>query len=336
MKAIRVHQYGGPEVLKLEELPIPQPSPDHVLVRIHAVGINPYETYIRSGLYASAPGVNSALPYTPGRDAAGVVEKVGSNLTGVEPGDRVYISHTSTGAYAEYCLCGAEDVHRLPGNISFAQGAALATPYVTAYRALFQRAKAIPGENVLVHGGSGGVGTAAVQMARAAGLTVFATGGTAKGRKLISANGAHHVLDHHQSGYLEKAVKLTGNKGFDVIIEMAAQINLAKDLTALAKGGRVVVVGSRGPIEINPRDAMQRDAQILGMLLFNASKAELMSAHAAVIAGLENGTLRPVIGKVLPLAKAALAHELVMQPGAYGKIVLEPKGAPKRKPTSRR
>ena len=210
----------------------------------------------------------------------------------------------------------------------------MATRYVTAFRALFQLAKAIRQEKLLVHGGSGGIGTAAVQMARAAGLTLFATGGTAKGRKLISANGAHHVFDHHQSGYLEKAVELTGNKGFDVIIEMTAKINLAKDLTALAKRGRVVVVGSRGPIEINPRDLMQRDAQILAMLLFNATPAERMSAHAAIIAGLENGTLRPVIAKVLLLHKAALAHELVLRPGAYGKIVLKPVGT-KRKPSSR-
>jgi NADPH2:quinone reductase len=324
MKAIRVHQFGGPEVLKLEELPTPQPAPDQVLVRIHAVGVNPYETYVRSGMYASSPGVNSQLPYTPGRDAAGVIEQVGASVTSLKPGDRVYISSTTTGAYAEYCLCGANDVHRLPEKISFAQGSALATPYVTAYRALFQLAKAVPGENLLVHGGSGGVGSALVQMGRAAGLAVFATGGTPDGRKLISENGAHHVLDHHESGYLEKAAKLTGDKGFDVIIEMAAHTNLARDLSALAKRGRVVVVGSRGPIEINPRDLMQRDAQILAMILFNSSPEERMSAHAAIIAGLENGTLRPAIGKTLPLDQAAKAHELVMQPGAYGKIVLEP------------
>jgi NADPH2:quinone reductase len=335
MKAIRVHKYGGPEVLKIEEFPMPQPSPDQVLVRIHAVGVNPYETYIRSGMYASAPGVNSQPPYTPGRDAAGVIEEVGSNVTSVKTGDRVYISFTSTGAYAEYCLCGANDVHPLPDNTSFAQGSALATPYVTAYRALFQLAQAVPGQNLLVHGGSGGVGIAATQMGRAAGLTVFATAGTPKGRKLVLANGAHHVLNHHETGYLEKALELTGNKGFDVIIEMAAKINLAKDLTALAKRGRVIVVGSRGPIEINPRDLMQRDGQILAMLLFNASPAERMSAHAAIIAGLENGTLRPVIGRIFPLEKAAQAQDLVMQPGAYGKIVLEPKSEKKQKQTSR-
>ena len=324
MKAIRVHQFGGPEVLKLEELPTPQPSPDQVLARIHAVGVNPYETYIRAGKYASQPGMTAPLPYTPGADAAGVIEKIGANVTTVKPGERVYISSTSTGAYAEYCLCDVNGVHRLPANTSFAQGSALATPYMTAYVALFQVAKAIPGENVLVHGGSGGVGSALTQMARAAGLAVFATGGTPKGRKLILANGAHHVLDHHEKSYLEKALELTGKKGFDVIIELAAHINLARDLTVLAKRGRVVVVGSRSPIEINPRDLMQRNAQIRGVSLFNASPKELMSAHAAIIAGLENGTLRPVIGKTLPLKKAARAHELIMEPGAYGKIILQP------------
>lgn len=307
----------------MEEVPMPRPAANQVLVRVQAVGVNPVDTYVRSGMYASAAGVNSALPYTPGRDAAGVIEEAGAEVRGVKKGDRVYISNTSTGAYAEYCLCGAEDVHRLPDTISFGQGAALATPYATAYRALFQRAKARPGENVLIHGGSGGVGTAAIQMGRAAGLTIFATGGTDKGRQLIVTNGAQHVLDHHQAGYLEEAVKITG-KGFDVIIEMVAKVNLGKDLTALTKGGRVVIVGSRGPVEINPRDVMQRDAQILGMLLFNASAAELKSAHAAIVAGLENGSLRPVVGKELPLSQAALAHELVVQPGAYGKIVLQP------------
>jgi NADPH2:quinone reductase len=331
MKAIRVHQYGGPEVLKCKNIPVPCPAAGQILVRVHAVGINPYETYVRTGMYASAPGVNSQLPYTPGRDAAGVVKAVGEGVGGVKVGDRVYTSYTSTGAYAEYCLCEPADVHRLPANTSFAQGAALATPYVAAYRALFQLARAIPGETILVHGGSGGVGTAVTQMARAAGLTVFATAGTAKGRELAAVNGAHHVLDHHQKGYLEQGAALTGKKGFDLIVEMAAHVNLGKDLTALAKRGRVVVVGNRGPVEINARDLMQRDGQILAMLLFNATAAEQAEAHAAIIAGLEHGTLRPAIGKVLPLEKAAEAHVLVMQPGAYGKIILEPKRSGKRK-----
>jgi NADPH2:quinone reductase len=325
MRAIRVHQFGGPEVLKLEEIPTPQPTANQVLVRIRAIGVNPVETYIRSGLYGSAPGVISNLPYTPGRDAAGVVEKIGAEIRNVKVGDRVYISNTSTGAYAEFCLCGADDVHPLPEKISFAQGAALSTPYATAYRALFQRAKALPGETVLIHGASGGVGTAATQLARAAGLVIFGTGGTERGRELVRENGAHHVLDHHAPDYLQKAVEMTGGRGFDVIIEMLANVNLAKDFPALAKGGRVVVVGNRGTIEINPRDLMSRDAQVLGMTLFNASAAELKSIFAGLGAGLENGSLRPVIGTELPLAQAAQAHEEVMKKsGAFGKIVLVP------------
>ena len=324
MKAIRVHQYGGPEVLRLEEIPDPQPAANQVLVRVKAVGVNPVETYIRSGLYASAPGVISNLPYTPGRDAAGIVQKVGAEVQNVNVGARVYLSNTSTGAYAELCLCGAEDIHPLPDHVSFAQGGGVSTPYATAYRALLQRAKAIPGETVLVHGASGGVGTAVTQIARAAGFFVVGTAGTERGKQLVLENGANHVLNHHDTDYLERAVGLTGSRGFDVIIEMLANVNLAKDLTVLAKGGRVVVVGNRGKIEINPRDLMQREAQVLGMILFNSTAEERKSIYAALDAGLANGALKPVVGKEMPLADAARAHEAVLEAGAYGKIVLVP------------
>jgi NADPH:quinone reductase len=324
MKAIRVHQFGGPEVLRLEEISIPQPAPDQILVRVKAIGVNPVETYIRSGHYSKAAGVISTLPYTPGRDAAGVVEKIGAEICDVKIGDRVYVSNTSTGAYAEFCLCGADDVHPLPEKVSFSQGAGLSTPYATAWRALFQRAKALPGETVLIHGASGGVGTAATQIARAAGLVIFGTASTDAGKNLVLENGAHHVFDHHAPDYLQQAVALTNGRGFDVIIEMLANINLAKDLTALAKNGRVIVVGNRGTIEINPRDLMSRDAQVLGMTLFNASAAELKSIFAALGAGLENGGLRPVVGKEMPLTDAAKAHEAVLASGAFGKIVLVP------------
>ncbi len=324
MKAIRVHQFGGPEVLRLEEIPTPRAAANQVLVRVHAIGVNPVETYIRSGLFSASPGVNSQLPYTPGRDAAGVVEEIGADVRQLKRGNRVYISNTSTGAYAEFCLSDLDGAYLLPDQVSFSQGASLGTPYATAYRALFQRAKALPGENLLVHGASGGVGTAAIQMARAAGIIAFGTAGSDRGRKLVLENGANYALDHHSPNYLEEAVKLTGGRGFDVIVEMLANVNLAKDLGTLARGGRVVVVGNRGKIEINPRDAMQRDAQVMGMLLFNATAKELRRIHAALVAGLENGSLRPVIGKELPLAQAARAHELVMEAGAYGKIVLVP------------
>ncbi len=320
MKAIRVHEFGGPEVLKFEDVPDPHPGLGEVLVKIEAAGVNPVETYIRTGTYARKP----TPPYTPGSDGAGVVERVGEGVRCARPGDRVYVIGSSSGTYAEKAVCAQNQVYPLPGRISFAQGAALAIPYATAYRALFQRAQATAGENVFVHGASGGVGIAAVQFARAAGMRVIGTAGSEKGRKLVKDEGAHDVLDHTAADYLERLMQLTGNRGADVILEMLANRNLGKDLTVLAPRGRVVVIGSRGTVEINPRDTMSRDAAILGMVLFNASERELEGIHSAIVAGLENGTLRPIVGQELPLAEAARAHEAVMKPGAYGKIVLVP------------
>jgi NADPH:quinone reductase len=319
MKAIRVTAHGGPKVLKLEEVPKPSPAADQVLVRVQAIGVNPVDTYIRAGAYSI-----SNLPYVPGMDCAGTVEALGPGVTRFKSGDRVYTSGTVSGVYAEYAMCNLSTVHPLPGNVSYPQGAALGIPYATAFRALFQKAGARAGETVLVHGASGGVGTAAVQWARAAGLTVFGTSGSPEGQNLARENGAHHVLNHRSENYTQELMRLTADRGVDVILEMLANVNLGKDLTLLAKFGRVVVIGSRGKVEILPRDTMSRDATILGMTLFNAPPADLQGIHAAIYAGLENETLRPVIGKELPLAEAAQAHIDVMEPGAYGKIVLVP------------
>lgn len=324
MKAIRVHEFGGPDVLKLEDVPDPAPGPGEVVVRVHAVGVNPVDTYIRSGSYGST----IKPPYTPGSDAAGTVEAVGAGVMHVKAGDRVYTSGTVnpgfTGAYGEKALCKGSQVHPLPERLTFPQGAAIHIPYATAYRALFHRAQGRPGETVLVHGASGGVGTAAVQIARAYGFVVIGTGGTDRGRALVRENGAHHVVDHRQANYLEQVKALTGGRGVDVILEMLANVNLGRDLPLLAPKGRVVVIGSRGTVEVNPRDTMMRDAAILGMALANASEEEKGSIHAALGAGFAQGSLRPVVGKEFPLKDAPRAHEAVMAPGAYGKIVLLP------------
>jgi NADPH:quinone reductase len=320
MKAIRVREFGPPEVMRIEEVATPVPGPGQLLVRIRAVGINPVETYIRSGAYARKP----SLPYTPGNDAAGVIESAGDGVDGFRAGDRVYVTGTSTGAYAEFALCEVTRVHRLPEKVSFAQGAAVGVPYFTAWRALFQRTRALPGETVLVHGASGGVGIAAVQMARAAGLHVVGTAGTPEGIDLVRREGAHHALDHRDPGHLDGAMAVTGGRGFDIIVEMLANANLSRDLKVLALQGRVVVIGSRGSVEIDPRDTMSRDASILGMMLFNAPDADRASIQAGLAAGLENGSLRPVVSRELPLASAPESHVAVMEPGAKGKIVLVP------------
>ena len=320
MKAIRVSEYGGPSVLKLQEVPTPEPGPNQVLVRNHAVGVNPVDTYLRSNTDNRGP----KLPYTPGSDAAGVIEKVGSGVAAVKPGERVYVGGTVTGAYAELSLCEQAQVHPLPANASFAQGAAVNVPYATAYHALFNRGHGQAGETVLVHGASGGVGVGAVQLARARGLTVIGTAGTERGRQLVLEQGAHHVLDHTASGYLDELTRLTGGQGVDIVLEMLANVNLQKDLGIIAMRGRIVVIGNRGTVEINARLAMNKDAAILGMALFHATPAQLAGMHAALVEGMRNGTLRPVIGQEFPLAQAARAHEAVMEAGHHGKIVLIP------------
>jgi NADPH2:quinone reductase len=320
MKAIRVSEYGGPSVLKIEEVPAPQAGPGQVLVRAHAVGINPVDTYLRSNTDNRGP----KLPYTPGADAAGVVEAVGTGVTAVKPGDRVYVGGTVTGSYAELCLCEQAQVHPLPENVSCAQGAAMNVPYATAYHALFNRGHGRAGETVLVHGASGGVGIAGVQLARAGGMTVIGTAGTDRGRRLVAEQGAHHALDHTAPGYLDELMTLTHGRGVDVVLEMLANVNLQKDLGAIAMGGRIVVIGNRGTVEINPRAVMNKDAAILGMALFHASPAQVAGIHTALVEGLRNGTLRPVIAQEFPLAQGARAHEAVMETGHHGKIVLVP------------
>ena len=318
MKAIRVHEFGGPEVLKREEVATPKPSAGQVLVRIHAAGVNPYDTYMRAGTYALKP----PLPYTPGSDGAGVVEAVGEGVKKVKRDDRVYVARTLTGAYAEYALALEEQVHPLPARIDLKQGAGIWVPYGTAYHALYHSAEAHASETLLVHGASGGVGNAALQIGRAMGLKVLGTAGTPKGLELAKQQGAHQVFDHRKAGYQEEILQATGNRGVDIILEMLANVNLSNDTKLLANNGRVIVIGSRGEVTIDPRQLMARRASIRGFTLWAITPAEEADIHAGLFAGLENGTLRPIVGKELPLAEAARAHKEILEPGSVGKIVL--------------
>ena len=318
MKHIRVHEFGGPEVLALEEAADLQPGVGEVLVRVKAAGVNPYDTYMRAGTY----GRGSELPFTPGSDAAGVVQALGAGVADISVGDRVYTTGTLTGAYAEQALCKRSQLRHLPDKISFAQGAGLFVPYATAYRALFQVARVAPLDTVLIHGASGGVGLAAVQFARAAGQTIIGTAGTDEGLRLIREQGAHHAINHRAPDYVQEIRRLTNGRGVDVILEMLANVNLGNDLTLLAPRGHIVVIGSRGNVEIAPRDLMLRDASVTGMLLWNAREAELSQAYRAIDAGLARDLLHPVVGSEIPLAAAPEAHKRVMEPGAYGKVVL--------------
>ena len=328
MKAILVREHGGPEVLKLEDLPDPTPGADQVVVRLNAVGVNPVDVYIRSGAYARKP----ALPFIPGSDAGGEIEAVGANVKKYKAGDRVFIHGTAAehthghygGAYAQKAVCNLDHIYALPAHITFAQGAAMGVPYATAYRALFHRAQTKPGETVLIHGATGGVGIAATQIARAHGITVLGTGGSDAGLVSVRESGADAVFNNTTPGYLDEIMKATGGRGVDVVLEMAAHINLDKDLGLLANRGRIVVIGNRGRVEIEARQAMGKDASILGMTLFNISDPDMASINSYMMAGLANGTLKPVVGKEFPLADAAKAQDAVMAPGARGKIVLVP------------
>jgi len=318
MKAIVVHEFGGPEVLKFEEIPTPKPVSGQVLVRVHGAGVNPYDTYMRAGTYAIKP----PLPYTPGSDGAGVIEAVGPGVTKVKPGERVYMAKTVSGAYAEYALALETQVHRLPEKVSFAQGAGVWVPYGTAYHAIFHSAQAHASETVLIHGASGGVGIAGTQIARALGLTVFGTASSQKGLDLATKEGADQVFDHGKPGYLDEIMKATGGRGVDIILEMLANVNLTHDMKLLATNGRVIIIGNRGEITINPRDLMSRRASARGFTLWALTPAEEADIHAGLIAGMENGSLRPVVGKEIPLAEAARAHKEILESGAAGKIVL--------------
>lgn len=318
MKAIVVREYGPPEVMSVEDVEAPGPSETQVLVKVRAAGVNPVDTYLRSGIHAHAP----RLPYTPGKDGAGTVEATGPAATVFKPGDRVYIADSLTGTYAEYALCREDQLGRLPEGTSFEQGAGVFTPYATAFRALFQKAGAKAGETVLVHGASGGVGLAAVQWARSAGLRVIGTASSAEGKALVETYGAERVFDHTDIDHFGDIREFTG--GVDIIIEMLANENLERDFESLAMFGRIVVVGNRGSLQFTPRLAMTKDATICGMSLFNAPAEARKEIDRAIAAGLGKGYLNPVVGQTFPLAEAAAAHHAVIENKALGKIVLRP------------
>jgi len=321
MKAVRVHQFGGPEVLQLEKIGIRSPGPQEILIKVEAIGVNPVETYMREGTY-----YQPKLPLTLGNDAVGIVDHIGANITKFKVGERVYTSSTLTGAYAQYTLASETSVHSLPPNLTFEQGAGINTPYSAAYHALFQRGRARQGESLLIHGASGGVGTAAVQLARSQNLFIIGTAGSEEGVKLVRNLGAHQVFNHRNSTYFESIMKIMNNQGVDLILEMLANLNLGRDLKILAEGGRVCVVGSRGPVEINPRDTMSRRADVLGVSLHTATQQEKTNIHHHLYQLFLSNSIKPVISRSYKLSEVRDAHRQLIDPssGALGKLILLP------------
>ncbi|GFN96994.1 quinone oxidoreductase [Plakobranchus ocellatus] len=319
MRAIRISEFGGTEKLKLQtKVDIPTPGRDEVLIKVSAAGINPVDTYIRSGTFSSRPG----LPYTPGFDAAGIVEDVGSEVTEFKKGDRVYTLQTVSGAYAEYTTAKTTYVGHLDEKLTFNQGAAIGIPYCTAVKALHFRDQSRPAETVLIHGASGAVGIASVQIAKAYGLRVIGTAGTKEGMDLVEKTGADLVFNHREEGYIQAIQDAVG--GVDIVLEMLANVNLEKDLDLINFRGRIMVIGSRRSIKFNPRVMMSKESTITGVSAFKATEAEFREMHSLLRAGQRLGWLKPKISKVYPLEDAGTAqHDVINNQGTLGKLVLD-------------
>jgi NADPH:quinone reductase-like Zn-dependent oxidoreductase len=323
MKAIQVTQFGGPEKLVYTDVEEVVAGNGEVCVRLYAAGVNPSDAYTLTGTYAF---YIPQLPYTPGLDGAGIVEAVGEEVTNVRVGYRVFIASlmrsNSTGTFAQKIVCDEALVHLLPDHVSFEQGAALGVPAMTAYRALFQRACLKSGQTVLIHGASGGVGLQAVQMAKSHGAKVIGTASKPEGNKMVQQAGADVVIDHVTEATIEDVLALTNGDGPDVIIEFLANINLETDLKLIASFGKIVIIGNRGSIEINPRLAMQKECDILATALWNAPQDEYEQSIHGIRGMLISGALRPIIGTTLPLQQAEQGFEQLAKGIGNGKLVL--------------
>lgn len=316
VKKVEVTHFGDPEVLQLIEGEALKAGRGEVVVDVKAVGVNPVETYIRAGTYPKLP----QLPYTPGGNAAGIISSCGEGVKRFKVGARVYTAATVTGAYASQSICTEAQVYPLPDKTSFEEGAAIGVPAATAWRALFIRGSLQVGERVLVHGGSGSVGQAAIQFAVAQGYEVLATAGTDRGCSLIEGLGAK-AFNHNDPHYF---TALQNAGAVDLIIEMLANKNLPADLELLAPHGRVVIVGSRGPVEIDPRATMAKETDVRGFALASASTEDLVLTHGAIFTALETEQYKPHIAITMDLAEASKSHQLVMEDGNCGKIILIP------------
>ena len=324
MKAVQIEEFGGPEVLKIADVEEPSPNKNEVKIKLYATGINPNEAYTITGEYAyNVPD----LPYVPGYDGAGEVEEVGANVENVNIGDRVYLSafgaERNTGTYAEKVVVDATSIYPLPDGVSYKEGAGLGIPAFTAYRALFQKAKIKAGETVLIHGGSGAVGSLALQMAKAIGAIVIGTSSTEAGRESILNMGADYAIPHVTDGNKEKLLKITQEIGPDVIIEFLASANLETDTKIIADNGRIINVGSRDAIEITPRNLMTNEAMITGMTIINPGEEAMNEMRHGIFAFLNMGVLKPVIGQEFSLEEATEAHKSLMETSGSGRTIFE-------------
>lgn len=321
LKAIEVKNFGPSENLQLADVSLRAIEPNEVKVKLFAAGVNPSDVYTSTGTYAIKP----QLPYTPGLDGAGIVEEIGELVKDVQVGDRVFVASLpgkTTGTFAQAVICEAHTVMQLPEHISFGQGAALGIPALTAFRAVVQKAHVEAYHTVLIHGASGAVGLQAVQIAKSIGALVIGTASRAEGKAFVKEAGADYVVDHLTADNLEQVLEITNGNRPDVIIEFLANENLATDLQLIAEYGKIIIVGNRGEITINPRVIMQKECDVTGMVLFNLTDDmhHVLMTNVAML--LDANKLTPIVGQSYKLADAGQAFDAVMAGEHSGKVVL--------------
>jgi len=324
MRAIRIHEYGGPEVLTCEEIDTPVPGDDELLVEVKAAAVNPIDVAVRENRFPTP----LALPKTIGSDGAGVVAECGPGAGELARGTEVMFTGLGVGrqgSYAEYAVIHRSQAVVKPAELGFEQAAAMGLVFPTAYYGLVERAGLRDGETVLVQGAAGGVGGAAVQLAHALGARVIAVvSDPADGERVVEL-GAGEIVDRHEQDVAAEARRLTDGRGVDVIIEIATTENLRADLGTIAKGGRVVCIG-QGPgatVEVPVGEAIGIDATVLFSSSSNAGRAGMAGMLSEIAAMAADGRVSPVVGATLPLTDATRAHELLAE-HHFGKIVLVP------------
>ena len=321
MKAMRAHQFGGPELLRLEDAPDPQVQAGQVQIRVRAAGINPADLVRLSGRLGQLP-----LPYIPGTDVCGEVEAVGAGVGHVKTGDRIF-GRAFAGGYAEKTCLMANEAIPLPANLSWEEGAAIPIPFFTAYRALHHKAVLKAGETVLVSAGGGGVGVAAIQLAKVVNARVLTTVGSREKAERTRGLGAHVAINYREQDFVVEVQKATDGKGANVIIENVAADNLARDFGALAPNGRIVLIGSGTGKAMDATfgvfGALSKDATIYGMSLVNAGP--VIQEMAAVLTQLfAAGTIKAVVSRAYPVSEAPQALADLVAGRVFGKLVLTP------------
>lgn len=321
MKAIQISQFGGPEVLKLHDIPIGKPGQGQALVRVKAAGINFIDIYQRRGTYPVP------LPYTPGLEGSGIVEAVGEGVKNVKPGDRVAYVH-EPGSYAEQNLVVADHLIPLPSTFSFEQGAAFPLQGMTAHYLLHEFRKVKPGDIVLIHAAAGGMGLLLVQWAKHLGARVLGTTSTEEKGKLAKEAGADEIILYTKQDFAEEVKRITKGHGADLIIDGVAKTTFPGNLKAAALRGNIVIFGAAsGPADpISPNVLMGHSLTVSGGSLFNyiLNKEELTMRSKAVIEGIQQGWLKLHIDKAFPLEKTAEAQKKLEDRNSTGKILLTP------------